>query len=268
MIPGPFELWRDTFTLRRSASQRHEQVRARADPLGGDRRRGGGGLVLVEGRGEQRPPGRQPRPGQVGVAGGVRRAQRVHGLLLAPRDGRGVGDAPLRQGAERVGGGVERCVGGPPDRHRGVGQQERQHDRVGVLDHLATQPDQGGLAGPAGEGADLGVDVGGAAGVAEDDAERAGGMLVGGHPGRGHRLVGVLLVDDHDQGQHHAHGRAAGLEAVLDERRGDRGRGGVGELDHQGLLQSRPSRASIAVADSGPQPPEGYCSGRPPLRSQ
>ena len=34
------------------------------------------------------------------------------------------------------------------------------------------------------------------------------------------------------------------------------GRVGVGELDHQGLLQVRPSRASISSADSGPQVPE------------
>ena len=35
-----------------------------------------------------------------------------------------------------------------------------------------------------------------------------------------------------------------------------------------GLLQVRPSRFSIASADAGPQPPDGYCSGRWPLRSQ
>ena len=73
----------------------------------------------------------------------------VHGSLLAAGDAGGVGDPALGERAERVGGGIHRRVAGPPDRDGGVGQQQRQHHRVGVLDHLAAQPDQRGLAGPA-----------------------------------------------------------------------------------------------------------------------
>jgi hypothetical protein len=156
----------------------------------------------------------------------------MHRALLAAGDGGGVGDATLGQRAEGIAGRVGRRVTGPPDRDGGVGQQQREHDRVGVFDDLPSQPDQGRLAGPAGQRADLCVHVGGAAGVAQDHPEGARRVLVGGHPGRAHRLVGVLLVGDHDQGQHHAHRGAAGLDAVLDERRGDGGGGRVGELDH------------------------------------
>ena len=239
MIPGPFELWRDTFTLRRSAS--HVTSRSALGLIRSAVTDAEVTAVSYWSRAEassarqgvSRVQARSVLPGEYDE----------HSVCMACCLPRVTAEASvMRRWAREPSGsaaGSSGALRGPPDRHRGVGQQERQHDRVGVLDHLATQPDQGGLAGPAGEGADLGVDVGGSAGVAEDDAERARGMLVGGHPGRGHRLVGVLLVDDHDQGQHHAHGRAAGLEAVLDERRGDRGRGGVGQLDHSGSLRRR-----------------------------
>ena len=49
----------------------------------------------------------------------------------------------------------------------------------------------------------------------------------------------------------------------LDQRRGDRAGGGVGEVDDHGRLQVRPSRASISLAACGPQVPAGYCSGWP-----
>ena len=75
-------------------------------------------------------------------------------------------------------GGVLGRVGRPADRDGGVGQQQRQHDGLRVLDDLALEPDQRGLAGPAGARADLGVDLRGAA------ARRRGSRRA---PGRGAR---------------------------------------------------------------------------------
>ena len=93
--------------------------------------------VLVERGGEQRPPRGDPGPGQVGVA----RAYAAHwscSALVLPRvDEGGVGDPALAERAERVGGRVGGGVGRPPDGDGGVGQQQRQHHGLGVLDHLA-----------------------------------------------------------------------------------------------------------------------------------
>ena len=108
VMPGPFgAVPRRPSPCSRSAEPGDEQVGARADPLGGDRRR----RDLAAGTGRAR---RRAAP-----ATGVSRVQarsvlpgaydehwRVHRLRLAPRDGRGVGDPALRQGAERVGGRV------------------------------------------------------------------------------------------------------------------------------------------------------------------
>ena len=80
VMPGPVESCRATLTLRRSASQlasRSALGLIRSAVTDAD---GHGRAVLVEGRGEQRAPGRQAGPGQVGVARCVRQAQRVHGL--------------------------------------------------------------------------------------------------------------------------------------------------------------------------------------------
>jgi len=61
--------------------------------------------------------------------------------------------------------------------------------------------------------------------------------------------------------------RLTRVPAGLQQRRGDLARRRVGQVDDHGRLQARPSRASISWAESGPQPPDGYCSGLP-CRSQ
>ena len=86
-----------------------------------------------------------------------------------------------------------------------------------MLDHLAAQLDQGGLAGPAGAGADLGVDPN----APRPSPREAPSTRVRGLAGHLHRPVGILLVGDHDHGEHHAHGGAAGPGPGLDELGGD-----------------------------------------------
>ena len=65
----------------------------------------------------------------------------------APRDPAGDPLGALGQRAERVGGRVERRVHRPPDDHGRVRQQQRQDDRLGVVDHLAVQAQHHRLAG-------------------------------------------------------------------------------------------------------------------------
>ena len=134
-----------------------QQVGARADPLGRDRRRRHLVRVLVERRGEQRPPRVIRVQARSVLPGGVRRALGVH------RPGLG-----RRAAAASV---IRRCRGRRAGRSRGprarrpattddggVGQQQREHDGLGVLGDLAVEPDQRVLAGPAGADADLRVD--------------------------------------------------------------------------------------------------------------
>ena len=152
VMPGPCELCRSTSTLSRSASQATSRsalglIRSAVTEADVHLLR-----VLVERGGEQRPPRRDPGPGQVGVALGVRRALLAERLRLGPARRGGVGDPALGQRPERVLGRVVGGVGGPPDGDGGVGEQQRQHHRLGVLDHLALEPDQRVLAAPAGAG--------------------------------------------------------------------------------------------------------------------
>ncbi len=83
--------------------------------------------------------------------------------------------------------------------------------------NFAAQPDQCCFAGPALPDSDPGCDVPMTTGRAKHDTEDAGGMLVGCSPCHGHRVVSPALVDHDDQGHHHAHGRAAGMNARAHE---------------------------------------------------
>ena len=160
VMPGPREFLRSMRTLSRSDSQATSSsalglIRSAVDRAAGDLR-----LVLVESGGEQRAPRRDPGPGQVGVAGGVRRALEVD--RPSPCRGTAAAASVIRRCASRPSGSVAGSSGASEGHHIGdrrVGQQQREHDGLGVLDHLALEPDQGGLAGPAVAGAHLGVDL-------------------------------------------------------------------------------------------------------------
>ena len=265
-MPGPCDVPARPY-LQPVGQPGREQVGARADPLGGDRRRLHLQVLLVERGRQQRPPRGQPGPGQVGGARCVRRAEPVQRRRPPGAYGGGVGDPALRQGADRVGRRVVGVVAGPPDDDRGVRQQQRHHDRLGVLDHLAGQPDQGDLAGPAVADPDLGVDRRLAAAGAEDQrrapAPGARARPCGrsrARPWRSSSSATMTIVITMP---------CAGLPCrVRCSTNALRSRGvGVQELDvgrrwssisclYHGRRHVLPSRASILWADSGPQVPD------------
>ena len=159
-----------------------------------------------------RPPGRAPRPRQIGVAGsevlgaGAQRGQRVLG------DG-AVGDPPVGEDGERVGGQPVRGSGVPPRDDRRVGGQQRQDDGLGVQAEPPVHPHDDGLARaepPADE--HLGVQAGrGRVELPAHHDQEAAGVRLGGL-GRG--LLGLAdaaLVGDDDEGERHpGEHRAAG----------------------------------------------------------
>ena len=258
VMPGPSEVCRSTGTLSRSLSQATSR-----SALGLIRSAETDARVTLSGcwsraAASSARHGREPGPAEVGVAGGVGLALAQHHRRLAAVGGRRVGDPALGQRPERVVRRVVRRLGRPPDRDGGVGQQQRQHHRLGVPHDLALEPDQRGLATPAAAGGDGRVDLGLAPAVAEDHAEHPRRVLARGPLGGLHRGLGVVVGHDDDQRHHHAHGRGPGAGPGPDELGGDRGGVGVLELElGHGRLQVRPSRASILSADSGPQVPDG-----------
>ncbi len=84
VIPGPLELLRST--VMRSRSHSHAASRSALGLIRSAVTQAGCTLsrLLVERGGEQRPPGRDPGPGQVGVARGVRRALLGHRRSSCP----------------------------------------------------------------------------------------------------------------------------------------------------------------------------------------
>ena len=148
---------------------------------------------LVQCRGQQATPQRDPGPGQVGVAGLV--DLRQPGELLAGLSGpRGVGDPALRHGADRVLGRHRRWLARPPGDDRGVGQHERHDDAVALHGELAVEPQDEHLAG-AGVTAhpDLGVEPVDAALRALDDDDDPARVLVAGTVGGVDGLLGIEL---------------------------------------------------------------------------
>ena len=214
---------------------------------------------LVERGGEQPAPQGDPGPGQVGVARACRclaarveRRARVLGLG-------GVGDAALGHRADRVLGQVRR---GRRVGHQATTGESGSSSGMTTLRPCsvsgAVEPQHDDLA-RAGVTADpdLGVDPRLAALVADDDGDDAARVLAAGVVGGLDGLLGVLLVDDDEQGQHAAEGHRPGVLAQGDQLLADRRRCVVlGQVDDHGILQTRPSRRIISSAPAGPQPPD------------
>jgi hypothetical protein len=117
----------------------------------------------------------------------------------------GIGDAALRHLADRVVRRDRRRPVRPPGHHRGIGEQEGEHHRVGVLAELAVQPEDDDLtrAGVPAD-ADLGVDPRTPARRAAEDDEDAAGVFVAGLVRGGDRLLVLVLPGVDDEGQHAA----------------------------------------------------------------
>ena len=104
---------------------------------------------------------------------------------------------------------------------------------------------------------DLGVEARGSPLVPGDDRDDPARVLVAGVVGDLDGRLGVLLVDDDDQGEHPAEGHGADVLAQPHQLLADGDRGGAGQVDDHGILQTRPSRRIISSAHSGPHPPAG-----------
>ncbi|OLT19849.1 hypothetical protein BJF81_07335 [Ornithinimicrobium sp. CNJ-824] len=102
---------------------------------------------------------------------------------------------------------------------------------------------------------DLAVEPPAPAGVAADEHDDPGRVLPGRVVGRADRVVGAVLVDADDEGQHpaHRHGAhpVAQAQQLLDHLAGGR----AGQVADHGSLQVRPSRAISSWAESGPHVP-------------
>ena len=171
-----------------------------------------------------------------------------------------IGDAALRDPAERGGGCHVGRRSRPPHHHRGVRQEEPGDESLLVLVHVSIGLEHDDLTRarvPA--DADLRVEAGvvpvvGVVGRGRDDDDPHR-MFTGGVV---RRLDRVLLVAEgrrDDEGQHAAEGHGATLLADAHERLRDAARGRVGQVDDHGRLQVRPSRASSSSADEGPHVP-------------
>ncbi len=165
----------------------------------------------VERGGYQGPPGGQPRPRKVGVAGReVRRPLAQCGDRVL-RHGR-VGDPPVGEDPERIVGDAVRGNVVPPGHHGRVRCQQRQDHRLRVQAEASEHPHDHGLTRPepATDG-DLGVQsrVGGVD-LAPDDDEQATRM---GRRRRGRGALGhadVLLVHHDHKGQRQTEGERPG----------------------------------------------------------
>ena len=227
--PGPLLVFRVTGTCSLECSQVASNS---ADGLlrsASTMRRADLGRVLVQRRGQQGAPRGQPGPAQVGVTGGVVLGSRLQGGQRAGGRG-GIGQPPERELSEFVGGLVGRGLARPPDHHRGVRQQQGPDHRGRVGGDRTPHPDDHHLARGALTDPDLGIQRGGPA-AAGDHQQDAGRVLPAGlHAGR-ERVLVLRFLADHDQGEHHALGGAAGRPPGPEQRRGDLGRGGLIQRD-------------------------------------
>src|SRR5450756_1335018 len=221
--------------LERQCEPTGEQVERGVRAFAGDGDRANG-LVRrrVEQRRQQATPQGEPGPGQVGVAGGMRRPESVQCDGRSPAVDR-VRDPTGRHRPDAVVRGGLRPRVRPPRDDRCVGEQEWDHERVAMVRERARGPEHDDLA-RAGVAAhpDLGVEPSGpAAGVPgeHDDAAR---VLAARVVRCRDRFLGVAAVGVDDQVQHPAESDGAALLADPDEGSVDLAGGGVGELDDHG----------------------------------
>ncbi len=227
----------------------------------------GDGLVrrLVECRGELVPPQRQAGPREVGVARHVGLPERLDRAVRVLLRG-GVGDAALRDPAQRGRCRLLRSGLRPPRDDRSVRQQQARDQALLVGRGLAVGAEDDDLArARVAADADLRVETTWRLRVAvvlrhDDHAHRVlARRLVRGRD----RLFLVAQCRRDDERQHAAEGDGAALLADVHELLLDLRHRGVRHVDLHGRLQVRPSRASRASADAGPHVPGRYCSGWP-----
>ena len=212
---------------------------------------------LIKGGGQQATPQGDAGPGQVRIAGLVVVCPPFH-LRTGIGGLRRVGDSALRHLPNRRLGHVQWGMPRPPRHHGGVGQQQRDQDRVAVVGQSAEQTQDNHLAGPGvAADPDLGVEPAGTSLAAADQGDDPAGMLTAGVVGRLDRFLGLSLVHDDYQGQHPAQCHGANVVPQLDQVLVHCGRGGAGKINDHGFLQVRPSRAIMASAHCGPHPPAG-----------
>ena len=161
---------------------------------------------------------REGADGLVGVVGSVGRP--VHELPVGKRD-----LVLLAQGVEKPG---------------NLGAMLRTADAAGCDAVVAADPD-------------LRVDAVGGAPVARDQAHDPARVLAGRVVGDLQRRLGSRLVGDHDEREHAPQGHRADVVAQLHELLGDGPDAGGGQVDDHGILQVRPSRASMSCAHCGHQ---------------
>ena len=223
----------------------------------------------VQGGGHHGAPQGDAGPGQVDVAANAHRRQcpqRPGGEVLRG----GVGDACGAQASQGILRGDLGDGRRPPHDHRGVGQEEWHHQRVGVQSRLVPGPQDQCLAGTGVvTDADLGVQVPSglsrdvsvtaawshAAGVLLsrlDDGDDSAGMIPAGTVRGAQRIHQALLVSgDHER----QHAGGAGGPLVLHQPGDDPGGGRRGQCGNHERLQVRPSRARSSWALAGPQEP-------------
>ena len=168
-----------------------------------------------------------------------------------------VGDPPLGEYAERV---VRDPLGRrsvPPGDYWRVGSQQRQRHRLGVQREPSVHPQHHGLARPEPAAQQhLGVQPRHrCVDLAPDDQQHPHRVLAGRDRRRLLGLRYVVLVDDDDECQRVAARDRTARAPLGRECAHDCRTGGVPQRRHQGLLQTRPSRASISSASFGPHSP-------------
>jgi hypothetical protein len=136
---------------------------------------------------------------------------------------------------------------------RSVGDEQRQHDRVGVLGDLSVQPQQHGLPRPGLAETHLGVQPGVLRAAARDDAEDPARVLA---RGLGRRAQGVVLrrLVGHDhQRQHRAGGGLADPVPGIGQRVLDVPGVGVHEIDdHAGFTSAWAYGRLAGLGHTGP----------------